>query len=332
MRTPGLVAFAVTTAILAPVVALHLTAGPTQRQMLFAPGAEALDVNGVNIQAALDRRIADPGEIIHLDLTAGARVAVGIVVFGASGTEGERVPSPPLAILHETVTLDASITKHVALKLRGARSSFEPVAEYKIYVMAPKAADKLARMQDRAGPPVSNGDEIPDMDRDTIKLRQLMSSIGGSELSNPTDQKLFGGSAVALFEAYTRAINPAVAIDTPESAPVDRPFPVGITLKNPSKHAQTLTVRLSFPRINSDYLGIPEDAAKAEAGTPVELAAGETKRVELHVTATRAGVIGVQATVDCADSGHNCYKLFRSGAFEAVEVVAGAPVVAALHH
>ena len=325
MRNPGLVAFAVTTGILAPVVMLQLAAGPKQREMLFAPDHEALDVAGTHITAALDHRLVDPGETVHLDLTAEKRVEVGIVVFGSSGTEGERVPSPPLAILHETVSLEPHTTSHVALVLRGARSSYQPVGTYSIYVMSPKAADRLALLQRRAGPPVPNSGEIPDLDRDTGKLLSTIYSIGRDDLEGAA-AKLYGGTAVARFEAYTRAVSPALALDTPETAPVDRPFTVGVTLKNPTGHAMKLKVALSFPQLDNNTLALPEDAAKAAPSPDViELGKGETKRVELHATVTRPGVIGVEASVDCVDGG-SCYKLFRSGAFDAVQIV-GAPAI-----
>jgi hypothetical protein len=261
MRNPGLVAFAVTAGILAPVVTLHLAAGPKQREMLFAPGANALDVAGSHITAVLDHRLVDPGETVHLDLTSEKAVEVGIVVFGSSGTEGERVPSPPLAVLHETVSLAANATKHVALKLRGARSNYEPVGTYSIYVMSPKAADRLALLQRRAGPSIPTG-EIPDMDTDTSKLFSVIYKIGRDDLEG-NDAKLFGGTAVARLEAYTRALNPAIALELPETTPADRPFTVGVVLKNTSKHAQSVKVNLTFPRIDSEQLGLSGEAATA---------------------------------------------------------------------
>lgn len=330
MRNPGLVAFAATVGILAPVVAFQLSAGAKQREMLFAPGANALDVNGVHVDATIDHRLVDAGGTIHLELSAPSRVEVGIVVLGSSGTEGARVPEPPIAVLHETVTVDPNKPKSIAIKLRGARAGYEPVGTYTIYIMSPKAANKLAKAEDRAGPSIPTG-EIPDMDRDTQKLFSMIQKIGKDDNEDPADAKLFASTVVARFEAYTRSVSPSITIETPETAQVDRPFTVGVTLKNPSKHAHKVKLNVSFPRIDDSYLGLPDDAAKVENSNDViELARGETRRVEVKVTATKPGVIGVQASAECIDGG-SCYELFRTGSFDAVQIIAAAPAVAARH-
>lgn len=332
MRSPGLVAFAVTAGILAPVVTLQLAAGPKQRAMMFAPGADAADIAGAHVTAVLDHRLVDPGEAVHLDLTSEKAVEVGIVVFGSSGTEGERVPSPPLAVLHETVWLEAHQVKHVPLKLLGARSNYEPVGTYTIYLTSPKAADRLALLQRRAGPPVPNTGEIPDIDRDTAKLRSTLGLIGNDDAEGP-DAKLFGGTKVARLEAFTRAISPAISIAVPDTAAVGEPFTVRVTLKNTTQHAEQLKVNLAFPQIDNTQLALSGDAAKAETSDEIyALAKGETKRIELQVTPRLTGVIGIQATVDCVEGSHACYTAFRSGALDAVQIVPAKPAAVAAAH
>ncbi len=328
MRNTGLVAFAVTVGILAPVVVLQLSAGPKQRQMLFAPGSNSLSINGVHIDATLDRFLVDPGESVHLDLTAPNRVEVGIVVLGSSGSEGARVPDPPIGVLEETVSLEPNVTKHVALQLHGARNTYDLHANYTIYVMSTKAAAKLARTQRRAGPSIPTGD-IPEMDGDTQKLFTLTYEIGRDDIENASDAAMFGSTAVARFEAYTRAANPSISIEAPETAQVDAPTAIAVVLKNPSGHRQHVKVELTFPQFDDAYLGLPYDAVIAEKSDDViELARGETKRVVLHVTAKRAGLIGVGASVECVEGGRECLALYRGGAFEAVQILSGPPAVA----
>ena len=327
MRNPGLVAFAVTVGLLAPVVVFQLAAGPKQRDMLFAPAANSLEINGVHVDASLDHRIVDPGGTIHLDLVAPSSVEVGIVVFGSSGTEGARVPEPPVGVLHETVSVEGGKTKHVAIKLRGGHNSYEPVVTYSIFVMSPKAANKLAKLQDRAGPSIPTG-EIPDMDTDTQKLFSLLYKIGGDDIENKADAKLFSSTVVARFEAYTRAVGSALTIETPETAQVDRPFTVGVTVKNPSVHSQKIKLGLMFPTIEQGSLALPSDAAKFDSSDEViELGKGESRRIELQVTATRPGVLALEAHVDCVEGPH-CYEHFKTGTFDAVQILPASPAVA----
>jgi hypothetical protein len=333
MRNPGIVAFGITLGIFAPVVMHVLGAGPAQREMMFAPSASALDINGVHIDAELDRRMVDPGETVHLDLSAPNRIEVGVVVFGSSGDEGSRVPSPPSAVMHKTVTLEPNKVNHVAIKLHGARAGYQAVGSYTIYVMSPKAADKLAAAQAKAGPSYGGSKEnpIPDMDTDTQKLFSLMYKIGNDDLDEK-DAKLFGAASVARLEAYTRVINPAVSIVTPETGIVDGKISVGVVLKNTTKHAQQVKVSLTAPRIDNDLLVLGNEAMTtdaAEEDVVIDLKAGETKRVDRHVTAKTKGVLGLSANVSCVGEARACYEAFRSGAIDAIQILPAQPAVAA---
>src|SRR5215468_2091443 len=127
MRNIGLFSFGVTTCVLVPAAISRLAAGPQQVSKLVAPGAQTIQIGGATIEASLDRAMVDPGDSIHLKLTASEartkRIALGVVVYGSSGTEGGRVPNPPVAVAHDTVTLDINhgkATRDVKLKLEGA--------------------------------------------------------------------------------------------------------------------------------------------------------------------------------------------------------------------
>ena len=327
MRSIGLVAFGITAGILVPAVALTLDAGPKQREMLFAPGADSLELDGTKIYATLDHKLVDPGGTANLSLRTEGRVAIGIVVLGTSGSEGDRVPSPPVAIAHETVTIEAHTTKTVALKLKGARENYTGFGSYSIYVMSPKAADRLALLQRRSGPPVSANDPDDPIPRQTKATQALFSAIYaiGGDHDSQRDSALFGRGKVALFHAYSRPLNPAVKLDAPDTAMVGTTFPVTVTVNNPSKkHDASVKVALLFPRLDDSYLGVDDKALTGASSNLVELAAGETKQIELDVTAAKAGVIGVQVDVQC-QTGEGCYQTFRTGAFEAIEITSERP-------
>jgi len=326
MRNIGLVAFGITAGILVPAVALTLDAGPKQREMLFAPGADSLELDGTKIYATLDHRLVDPGGTTNLSLRTEGRVSVGIVVLGSTGNEGDRVPSPPVAIAHQTVTVDAHTTKIVPLELAGARDNYTGFASYSIYVMSPAAANRLAALQRRAGQPyIVGNDEIPRQSRGAQDLFGVIEEIGHDDLDQ-RDGAMFGRGKVALFHAYGRPVNSAITIEAPETAAIDMPIPIDVKLTNPSnKESVTLTVALEFPRLDDTYLGVGDFAFKGETSESITLAAGETRHVQLHVTSAEPGVVGVQAVVGC-EEGDSCYRSFRTGAFEAIQVTSEQPV------
>jgi hypothetical protein len=326
MRNIGLVAFGITAGILVPAIALTLDAGPKQREMLFAPGADSLELDGTKIYATLDHKLVDPGGIANLSLRTEGRVAVGIVVLGTSGSEGDRVPSPPVAVVHQTVTIEAHTTKTVPLKLGGAREDYSGFASYSIYVMSPQAANRLALLQRRSGPPIPSSDpdnEIPSESPATQTLFSAINGIGQPYLEG-REAEMFGRGKVALFHAFNRPVNPSVKLDAPDTAVVGATVPVTVTVTNPSKQDEvSLKVSLLFPRLDDAYLGVSDKAVTGDS-SDLTLAAGETKQIALHVTAAQAGVIGVQVDVQCQGSD-DCYRVFRSGAFEAIEITSERP-------
>jgi len=272
MRNIGLLAFGTTVGILVPAAALHLTAGPKERAMLFAPGAESLDVNGTHVEVTLDRTIVDPDETVKLKLVGDKQVALGIVVMGSTGSEESRVPSPPVAVAHREVTLKPDWTgkasAEIAVKLKGARtrSYYNPFGAYTFYVMSTKAADRLADVRSNVGTRKPT-DGIPDEAPGEEKMWQVLSLVreaaakpdlaeindvdpadaAEAEKAKDRDHKLFTQGSVARLEAYTRPVSKAVAIAAPDATPAGKPFDVGITVTNPSKRAQHLKVVLSFP-------------------------------------------------------------------------------------
>jgi hypothetical protein len=294
-----------------------------------APDAQELSLGGATIEAKLDHALVDPGEAIHLTLVAsgatGKRLDVGVLVYGSSGTEGDRVQSPPVAVAHETVSLaiDASGngTKELAVALRGAvtnRYSDAAFSHYTILVMAPKAANKLALLHRRAQ--LIGGDEgIPSYNRSGEHFMRLYAWGGEPE---GEDAKLFAEGAVARLAAHTRSINGAIAIETPATTPAGQAFTVAVVVKNPSKKAATgLELSLETPA------GVLEESGGISAlvmpdSATFDLAAGETRRFEFRVLPDEAGVLGLYARVAC--QGEECEAadaLTSSGTFDATEIV-----------
>ncbi len=333
MRHAGLIAFGATLAVLVPAARLKLTAGPQQDALLFAPSASSLDIDGAHVEASLDKMIVDPGGAVHLKLVANKPVTVGIVVLGTTGTEGDRVSNPPLGIAHETVKLTATpeggASKDVVLKLDGALASGAqdlPFGNYTIYVMTPKAADKLDRMRRRAHPPVAGDNEPPSPGLGASELSTLISSIDAQEApDNKTDAKLFAAGTIARLDAYTRPKNQRITIQAPETARRDEVFTVGVTVTNPSKRKLAdLEVSLELPAGGSikQYLGMPQEAVTiAIDKVKIDLAGHETRRVEFHVTAKTAGVVGLFAHAYCLGDGCTDHQALTAGAFEATEIV-----------
>ena len=330
MKTPGVTAFVLTTCVLVPAAVHHLRAGHEQVVKFGAPDAQELTLGGATIQATVDHAVVDPGESIHVKLAAsgatGKRLDVGVLVYGSSGTEGDRVQSPPVAVAHQTVSLpiDASGSgaKELAVALRGAapnRYSESPFSHYTVLVMAPKAADKLARLHRRAE--LVGGDEgIPYYNQSGEHFMRLYAWGGDPE---GEDAKLFAEGAVARLAVHTRSVNPAIAIETPATTPVGQAFTVAVVVKNPSKKAATgLELSLDTPA------GVLEEAEGISAlvmpdSATFDLAAGEVRRFEFRVMPDEAGVLGLHARVACqGDECEAADALTASGTFDATEIVA----------
>lgn len=329
MRNIGLTAFILTTCVLVPAAVHHLRAGHEQVVKFGAPDAQELELGGATIEAKLEHTLVDPGEAIRLKLAAsgatGKRLEVGVLVYGSSGTEGDRVPSPPVAVAHQTVSLpiDASGNgaKELAVALRGAfenRYADTPFSNYTILVLAPKAADRLARLHRRTQ--LIGGDEgIPYYNKSGEKFMSLYAWGGETE---GEDAKLFAEGTVARLAAYTRSINKAIAIETPATAPVGQAFTVGVVVKNPSKKpVNDLELSLEMPA------GVLEESKVLDAlvmpdSATFALAAGETRRFEFRVMPGEAGVLGLHARVTCqSDECEAADALTSSGTFDATEIV-----------
>ena len=76
-----------------------------------------------------------------------------------------------------------------------------------------------------------------------------------------------------------------------------------------SVHAPTIDYRAAA---ESDV----EPITIVDGEQSVDLAPGETQKLELKITGNRRGTFALQATVDC---GEGC-KLYEAGAFEAVDI------------
>ena len=329
MRNLGLTAFVLTTCVLVPAAVHHLRAGHEQVVKFGAPDAQELSLGGAKIEAKLDHAVVDPGEAIHLTLAAsgatGKRLEVGVLVYGSSGTEGSRVPSPPVAVAHQTVSLaidpSGNGTKELAVALRGAvvnQYSDTPFSHYTILVMAPKAADKLARLHRRAH--LEGGDEgIPSYNTSGEHFMKVYA--WGGELEGE-DARLFAEGTVARLEAHTRSVNPAIAIETPATTPVGQAFAVTVVVKNPSKKAATgLELSLDTPAgVLEESEGI--GALVMPQSPTFDLAGGETRRFEFRVIPNEAGVLGLHARVACAgDECDAADALTSSGTFDATEIL-----------
>src|SRR5262249_29218666 len=148
--------------------------------------------------------------------TKAKRVALGVLVYGSTGSEGARVPDPPVDVAHETVTLDfdahGKATKDVKLTVDGARSQHEPFAHYTILVMPPKAADRLASLRDRFRViPGTKNDPIPSYNKSGSKFSELYYDVANGRAPDEA-AALFAPGSIARLEAHTRVKSSAIAI------------------------------------------------------------------------------------------------------------------------
>jgi hypothetical protein len=297
--------------------------------MLSAPASDQLEVDGAKVHVTLDHTLVNSGDTVKLSFESDKRVSLGIVVLGSSGTEGSRVPGPPRGVAHESVTVEPHETQVVSVKLHGAVPTYQeggsPLGTYSIFVLSETAGDRLALLQRRAGPNIPTG-EIPDQDEDTGKLWQVIHRIGSDDIENHRDARMFGAGRVAKLEAYTRPINHAIEIAAPQTAVVDRAFPVAVTLTNPRQHPMTLRLSLEFPAFD---LGLAAGLVTADSSETITLGPRATRTIQLHVTAKSAGIAGLQTNVECVTEGDGCKDVFDPPAFEATEIKSAQPAVAA---
>ncbi len=329
MRNHGLFAFAVTTAVLVPAAAHYLSAGHEEVLKFVAASAGSFELGGAKVEARLAHPLVDPGEALRIKLVAtgakGKRLEVGLLVYGSSGTEGSRVPSPPVGVAHKTVPItidaDGNGTAEIAIPLVGAsfnRYDGTAFSSYEVLVLAPKAADKLDRL--RRNSALIGGEEgIPSYNASAEKF---MGIYAGYHEKEGEDLKLFADSAVVRLDAHTRAINPAIAVQTSANAEVGKAFTVAVVVKNRSKKpAKGLELDLETP------VGIVDDAEGISAlvmpdNQSFDLAAGETRTFSFRVMPDGVGVLGLYARVTC--HGEECDEndpLTESGTFDATEII-----------
>jgi len=325
MRNVGVVAFTATVCALLPAATLHLTAGPAQEARLFAPSANALMIDGARVEVALDKVFAVEGETVHMKLTSPKAVSVGVVLLGSNGTEGGRVPSPPIGVAYRrTIQLKGGQPKDVAFELAGARTGFSGwYGTYTFYVMAPRSAEQLERQRRRTKPPLYNveccmGDYDPAAD----KLDQMISELEISESGRP--------NAVARLEAYTHNVSPHISLAVPDATARDSSFTVALTITNPGKKPMYgVAVDLDLVGVQSQAnIAIDADQVTVTPTLPglVDLAPHETRRVEFNLKAATTGVLAVRGFARC--SGEETEErpcsdndALRLGAFEAVDIV-----------
>lgn len=329
MKNHGLFAFVLTTGVLVPAAAHYLTAGHDQVVKFVAGNTSELTLDGAKIEARLAHPLVDPGEPLQISLTAsgakGKRLAVGVLVYGASGNEGDRVPSPPVGVAHKTVTIPIDAagngSTEISVPLVGAAGNrFYPAAfvNYEVLVLAPRAANKLDSLRSRTA--LIGGDEgIPWYNAAGDQFMHLYRFHGEQ---TGEDAALFGEDVVARLDAHTRAINKSIALHVPDTAPAGKAFGVTVAVTNPTKRAMTgLQLELETPA------GVVDDAEGLGAlvmpdDIELALAPGETKQFELRVMPSDTGVLGLFAHVSC--HGEECSDdnpLTIAGTFDATEIV-----------
>src|SRR5258708_4502721 len=128
MKHLGLFAFGLTTCVLVPTALHLLEAGPKQVAKLVAPGARTIAIGKAKVEIGVDRGFVDPGEKVHVTLTATAetheRVTVAVLVYESTGTGGGRVETPPDRVGRDEVTfdiVDGKASKQLAFTLPGFR-------------------------------------------------------------------------------------------------------------------------------------------------------------------------------------------------------------------
>lgn len=347
MKRVGLIAFGVTTCVLVPAAIHRLTAGSKQVAKLVAPGARSLSIDGAKIDVALDRAILDPGDKVHVKLTASAdkarRVTVDVLVLESVGSGGGRVDDPPRSLARQSVTFDikasGEATKEVAFTLPGFRGQemegIMPFGHYTILVMPPKAADKLERLRRAA----TGANPMGGSESDGKKWSAFFDAyrnVGRDKEDMPddddeprTDMGAIG--TTARLEVNTRPTDSSVAITAPETVHTDETFSVIVRVTNRTKKPVTgVTVDMSMPEGlvgGDDYKGLKLDDVDIESlNNTLDLKPRETKNVEFRVKASKAGVLGLYARSNCGDGCDYNYRL-HDGALEAIDVVETSTVV-----
>lgn len=360
MTRVGLFAFGVTSCVLVPAAIHRLSAGPQQVAKLLAPGADSLAIDDTKIKVALDRAIVDPGDKVHVKLTATApkthKVTVAVVVLESIGSGGGRVESPPNRIARESITLEAKAdggaTREVSFALPGFRGQemdgIMQFGHYTILVMPPKAADQLERLRRRAaslGDPMGTDNWAPyeafenafrtvrgpdAADSDEFKK---VRGVDADSTDDEADTDVGAPNLAARLDVTTRPNNSPVRIIAPDSVRPGQEFAVKVRVTNRTKKAVSgVSVHLGMPQglIGTDYKGLAEDDVKIEGpdgDTTLALAPRETKALEFKVTVTKPGVLGLYARSECNSESCEYDRRLVDGALEAIDVVETSTVV-----
>jgi len=329
MRHPTLVAFAVTTATLAPAALVVLDAGPAQRAKLFANRSRTLVIDDAQITVALDRNFTDAGGTVHVKLGADKPVQVAVVVVGSSGNENQRMEAPPRAIAHEVVDLTADASGTIAadlpVRLSGAalEGSSGALAHYQVYVMAPDVADKFEswrvartdRQRRAAVAPASS------------EVAKLTNNIEATW--TPADRFVkYRPKSIAALDAYTRRRYAGFTIEVANRVRIGEPFAAAVAITNPGKEPATVTVDMRMPLVDENLFSSDAVTITAPASTTVTIPPGQSSRVAFEVTATHKGTLALEATLACNGGDDECKLPYRAPAFEAVDIIASKQAVA----
>jgi hypothetical protein len=328
MQKIGLAAFCVTTCVLVPAALHTLTASSKQVAKLAAPDAQALILDGVRIDAAVDKAIVDPGDKVHVTLKATGgktqKVTVDVMVLEATGTGGGRVESPPNKVALEQVSLIPNgPSRELAFPLRGYRGAEmdgqSPFGRYTILVMRPREAKKLDRLRRTGGSDEMGYNEpffsMYETVGDTIKTDPPTQDQDGTE----AEEDLGTPGTSARLDVITRPKGSPVAIKAPETARVGEPFTVTVRVTNRSqKPIEKMRIELSKPEMlyGLHYNGLEDDKVQMSESVEMAFKGRETKDIKFTVTATEAGIVGLYAHTWNDDN-----YLANDVALDAVEVL-----------
>jgi hypothetical protein len=236
----GATAFVFTVGMLAPAGWRMLDADGTTDGRVACPDVKSVEVDGALVSVAADRSWVWDGDAVTLRLQASAmeRRSVTVVVAVEEDTDmsGGRVPTPPLTLRNDEITLDAApgggqVTV-ISLPLRGGRGSsigdhVDQLGNYAVFVQAPAEAKRLQR-----------------------RLRATWFS--GDDMDEPAwYQRLGSDGRAARVDVVTRARDTqrfAVGITVPEHVVAGKPFTAVLTVSNLGDHwATSLDTDLDAP-------------------------------------------------------------------------------------
>lgn len=332
MRNAGLVAFSLTTCVLVPTAIHVVSAGQEQIAKLSAPSQDTIVVGKASVKASLDRYMLDPGDKLTVKLAAtgiaGKNLEVGVLVLGANGSEGDRVPTPPNGVAFRILTLpakDGVATGEMSFALTGAKQTrWLNFGHYTVLVGEPAAIRKLEHLR-RSAHFLDTDDEIPSLNKAGNTFFGL---YNGWAIEKDDTTSPYSEGKLARLEAHTRPKSDAIALTVPDSATVNHAFHVSLTVKNPGKRAMKgVEVTLIEQSTFSDFDIAPGPRLKIQPEKlAIDLAGHESRTIEFEVTSTEAGVIGLFANAACtyeAVDAKTCrdVQALAIGAFDATEVL-----------